>query len=258
MIGQVYPLFRAGHLLRTEMLEAFTEYSFRFGELLYAGYANGIISGCELTTTNDAIIVHPGMVLFYGKIFYIREPAVVNYAPTDELRVLKLCYLGEERSDSMVRYEMELSLTADASDRDGQIELCRFTLQQGARLRYAYQDFADRSTEYDTLNRIHSAFAAPGHSTLYPAITKAFAREMLANSIENQTDASFCIELLSHDRPVSAEAIAAYIRIRNGGEPVEEKNACLYNGLLAILREAKGEAGPQNTPVLKRRHILID
>jgi len=40
MIGQIFPLFREGHLLRTQMLEAFTDYSFRFGELLYTGYAN--------------------------------------------------------------------------------------------------------------------------------------------------------------------------------------------------------------------------
>jgi len=73
MIGQIFPLFREGHLLRTQMLEAFTDYSFRFGELLYTGYANGIISGCQLTTTEDTIIVHPGLVLFLEKYFILRS-----------------------------------------------------------------------------------------------------------------------------------------------------------------------------------------
>lgn len=258
MIGQIFPLFREGYLLRTQMLEAFTDYSFRFGELLYTGYANGIISGCQMTTTRDTIIVHPGLVLFYGKVFYIKEPTPVSYAPTDELRILNLHYLGEEQTESMIRYEMELSLDSDPSQGKGQIELCRFTLQQGAYLRCQYQDFEDWGTEYDTLSMIHTPYAAPGNSTLHPELTKAFAREMLSCALENQTDISFCLELLGRGEPVCAEALTAYISLRNGGMAVNADNAEMYRGLLEILREVQGGGGRKKAAGKKRRSILVE
>lgn len=256
MIGQIFPLFREGYLLRTQMLEAFTDYSFRFGELLYTGYANGIISGCRLTTTKDTIIVHPGLVLFYGKVFYIKEPTPVSYAPTDELRILNLHYLGEERTESMIRYEMELVMDEDPSQKEGQIELCRFTLQKGAYLRCQYRDFEDWGTEYDTLSMVHAQYASPGHSTLHPELTRAFAKEMLSCTLENQTDINFCLGILSQREPVCAEALTAYICLRNGGTPVNAENAEMYRGLLDILREVKGEGGSQKKAAGKKHRII--
>ncbi len=258
MIGQIFPLFREGYLLRTQMLEAFTDYSFRFGELLYTGYANGIISGCQLTTTRDAVIVQPGLVLFYGKVFYIKEPTPVNYEPTDELRILKLQYIGEEKTESMIRYEMELLLDKDPQQREGQIELCRFTLQQGAYLRCQYQDFEDWGTEYDTLSMVYAQYAAPGQATLHPGLTKAFAREMLSCTPKDQTDINFCLGVLSRVEPVCAEALTAYISLRNGGTAVKSENAAMYKGLLEILREVKSGGGQKEEKGKKRRSILVD
>ena len=258
MIGQIFPLFREGYLLRTQMLEAFTDYSFRFGELLYTGYANGIISGCQLTTTSDSIVVHPGLVLFYGKVFYIKELAYVNYAPTDELRILNLHYLGEERTESMIRYEMELSLDADPEPKEEQIELCRFTLQQGAYLRCQYQDFEDWGTEYDTLSMVNAQYASPGRSTLHPGLTKAFAREMLSCAPENQTDINFCLGILGRGEPVCAEALTAYISLRNGGATVNAENAAMYRVLLDILRETKGGGRQKKAAGKRHRSIVVE
>lgn len=258
MIGQIFPLFREGYLLRTQMLEAFTDYSFRFGELLYTGYANGILSGCQLTTAGDTVIVQPGLVLFYGKVFYIKEPTPVSYGPTDELRILKLRYTGEEKTDSMIRYEMELSLDADTEQKKGQIELCRFTLQQGAYLRCEYRDFEDWGTEYDTLCMVHTQYAAPGQSTLHPRLTKAFAREMLACTPEDQTDISFCLGILGQAGPVCAEAVTEYIRLRNGGTEVKAENGAMYQGLLEILREVRGGGGRKKAAERKHRSIVLE
>lgn len=258
MIGQIFPLFREGHLLRTQMLEAFTDYSFRFGELLYTGYANGIISGCQLTTTEDTIIVHPGLVLFFGKVFYIKEPTPVSYAPTDELRILKLHYLGEEQTESMIRYEMELSLEEDSTQKEGQIEMCRFTLQQGAYLRCQYQNFEDWGTAYDTLNMVHVPYAAPGHSTLNPDLLRTFAKEMLTHTLENQMDIGFCLDTLSRGGVVCPEALTAYIGLHNGMSAVKEDNQEIYNGLLEILREVRSGGSQKKAAGKKHRSILID
>lgn len=257
MTGQIFPVFRDGCLLRTRMLEALTDYSFRFGELLYTGYANGIISGCRLTTTGDTIIVHPGLVLFYGKVFYIKESVSINYAPTNELRILKLQYMGEERTESMINYEMEIILDADPAQKEGQIELCRFTLQEGAYLRCQYQNFEDWATEYDTLSMVHAQYASPGYSTLHPELTRAFARELLSCAPENPTDISFCLGILGRGEPVCAEALVEYIRIRGGGT-MDTDNEAIYKGLLGILREVRGGEGMKQAKEKQRRHILVE
>lgn len=259
MIGQIVPIFNRGHILRQEMLEALSDYSYRFGELMYMGYTDGIISGCRLTTTKDTIMINQGILCFQGKLFLIKEPISVGYRPTNTICTLKACYLGESRTESFVTYEVDIVLGGDSTEREGQIELCRFTLQPGACLRHDYIGFEDRCTEYDTLNTLHSPYAAPGQSTLSPDITKAFAREMLDCPLECQTDLSFCLDLLSRRDPISAEAISAYIRLRTGGDEVRESNQELYEGLLGILKKVKdGNHEPDKPLPQKRRTILVD
>lgn len=259
MIGQIFPLFESGRILRREMLEAFTDYSYRFGELLHTNYADGIISGCQLTTTQDAIILNPGLLCFDGRVFLVKEPTAVGYHPTNTINALKVRCLGEVRTESSITYEMELIISEDITSRSGQIELCRFTLQPGARLRCEYVDFEDRSTEYDTINNLHSPYAAPGQSTLNPAIIKAFANEMLTYSLENTIDISFCLNVLGQPGPVCTDAIGAYVKLRADYNETAHSNKRLYDGLLSILQEIqKGNHEARRAAPQQRRTILID
>ena len=119
--------------------------------------------------------------------------------------------MNQVQTDSFVTREMELAFTEGASSETRYLELCRFKLQPGARLRYTYTSFADRETEYDTLNTIHAPFCGMGRPTLSPEITAHFAREALAAGADG-TDALFCMMLLSSKEPVQAEALEAYIQ----------------------------------------------
>lgn len=62
MILQAFPIFTESHILRKEMLEALSDYGILYHQYFYKGYANGIVTGCELTTTKEAIIVNPGVL----------------------------------------------------------------------------------------------------------------------------------------------------------------------------------------------------
>lgn len=259
MIEQIVPLFDSGHILSREMLEALSDYSRHYGELIHIGYADGIISGCRLTTMEDSIIINQGILCFQGKPFLVKEPVSVKYQPTNQIRILKACYLGEVRTESLIKHRVDMVLEDDCTMQEGQIELCRFTLQSGARLRCEYVDFEDRSTEYDTLNMLHSPYAAPVRSALNPDITRAFAREMLDCRLDCQTDVSFCLELLGRKEPMAAEAIAAYIRLRTGRKEVKEDNQGLYEGLLDILKKIKDGSPVEEKPTpRKRRTIIVD
>ena len=47
MMRQVIPLFQDAHILRKSMLEALSDHAYLGGQLLYKGWGDGILSGCD-------------------------------------------------------------------------------------------------------------------------------------------------------------------------------------------------------------------
>lgn len=261
MRGQAYPLFESGHILRREMLTATADYAFKFSELLYEGYSDGIISGCRLTTTADTIIVNPGMLIHQGIIYLIKEPMAAAYFPTDTTCVLKLDFLGESREENFVYYDIELRIDERTTMTEKQIELCRFKLQQGAVLRHLYVDFEDRGTEYDTLNIIHTPFAAKGNPTLSPEITQAYAMELMQTSSKDPIDIAFAMQALDMRQPLAAEMIMAYLNARYDvlWQQANITNEFLYKILVKLLCDIKhGNAQKGSRAQTQRRKIIID
>lgn len=250
MLVQAIPLFQDAHLLRRSMLEALSDNAFLINQYLYKGYSDGILSGCELTTTEDTIVLNEGTILFEGQIFLIKKPMAVCYSPTNTTTVMKLCFSNEMRDASFIYREAEVVLTKEQELKKGEMELCRFKLQEGARLRYHYQSFEDRNTEFDTLNRIHVPYAAPGMSTLLPDILRSFARELLSMDSLSDLDRMFAIQIFSQERTVGREAILAYLRCKRGADISEDSNLELYRRLSEILLEGNG--GSQKAKGQKR------
>ena len=123
------PKFSSGAILRNEYLVALEQQSFDFPGLLFRGYGNGILSGCELSTTSDTIMMGPGVISYEGVLYGIHEPLSVKYLPTDEIKYLKL-YIGsnEGNSNCIVR-RFSLKLADQGALGSGEFELCRFRLQ---------------------------------------------------------------------------------------------------------------------------------
>lgn len=255
---QAIPLFQEAHLLRRTMLEALSDYAYLANQYKYLGYADGILSGCGLKTTQDTIIVEEGLVLYEGQVFLLKEPMSVNYHPTNRTTVLKLCFSDEMRDANFIYREAELQLAAETTCRKGELELCRFKLQEGARLRCQYQDFEDRSTEFDTLNRVYVPYAAMGGSTLAREITENFAKEMLAVEEISELDVLFCMQILGQSEPVGREALRVYLERRNKRELADASNHGIYQGLVKVLREAKGLEEPEKVQGKKKWTLMVE
>ena len=253
---QKIPEFHSGHILKREMMAELSAYLYCLGPLLYQNCADGIVSGCMLTTTEDSIVVNPGIIRYEGDFYLIREPQFALYTPTNTTRVLNLVFHDQVQTDSFVTREIELAFTEGASSEKRYLELCRFKLQPGARLRYTYTSFADRETEYDTLNIIHAPFCGMGRHTLSPEITAHFAREALDAGADG-TDAMFCMMLLASREPVQAEALEAYIHSKLGKDYACHSNLGMYQGLISCLKQFKGS---QDTSAPKRKawSIMLD
>ena len=257
MLTQAIPLFQDAHLLRREMLQALSDHAFMANQLLYKGYANGILSGCELTTTSDTIILNEGVIFFEGQMFLIRSPLSVEYYPTNKTMLLKVQFSEQRTDDNFIYREVDIALGDNINLGAGEIELCRFKLQEGARLRYQYQDFEDWNTEYDTLNVIHAAYSAKGESTLSPEILKAYAGEMLELEQLSELDTMFCIQVLEQERPMSKAALVAYLQRRNKVVLRERANLAIYRELAKILKVEKHGIGAGETKTVRTRWKLM-
>ena len=117
-----------------------------------------------------------------------------------------------------------------------ELELARFKLQPGARLRWEYVDFYDYETEFDTINRIYTPYATLGRPGIWPEILKSFARTLLQYPVKNPWDQAFCLDCLQLKEAMPYEAVCAYLRARRSGDR-EYTNIQIYSALKSILGE---------------------
>ena len=255
----VVPLFIEGHILRHEMLTALSDLAILPSQFQFEQYANGILCGCRLTTTSEAIYLSAGLVCFEKKIYVLREPLHVLYQATNVTHLCKLCFLDEVREANEICREIQLVIEEEPVSPDTEFEVCRFQLQQGAVLRYQYLDFEDRATEYDTLTTIYAPYAARGGSTLSPEIMRAFAVQMLAASGLTEFDVMFCVQVLNQSLPMTRDAIAAYLRHRRR-EPLDSTEPVrMYQYMAVLLGEAEhGEGSTASTQKQNRWKMMID
>ena len=212
-----------------------------------------------MTTTRDSILLNEGIIVYEGQMFLIKEPMQINYYPTNTTTVLKVHFSEQIRDGSFTYREIELMLSGSAERRKGEIELCRFKLQEEARLRYEYQDFEDRDTEFDTLNIIYADFSARGGSTLAPDILQDFSREMLSAGELAEVDRCVCLQLLAQDRPMNREMLVAYIQGRNGRSMADTSNHAIYMELVKILKEVKeGKSIKNEEPTRKKWRMTVE
>lgn len=259
MVGQAVPLFKAGNLLTKEMLSALKEYSFGFGELLYEGYSDGILSGCRITATEDLLQLNRGIMIYTGRLYLIQKPLTQEYYPTDKETVFKLWVKDEIKTSGFIYREIETLLTEDTSQKNGELELCRFKLQKGFKLRTDYKDFADRNTQYDTVNIIHSPYAAYGESSVPADITVDFARYLRNQKDENILDQVFCMHVYeSNGRAVNRNTIIYYLCKRLSIEHRAYTNLEIFKFMEDILREGSDTKNRKQQVQNQGRRVLLD
>ena len=234
MIIQGIPLFFSGQILRKEMLVSLADFTYQLGALLYRNCSNGIVSGCGLTTTKDSIIVNPGVVHFEGELYLIKEPLFCSYGSANETRILQLIFHDKVRTEMFITREIDLALTEEETQDSRCLELCRFKLQKGARLRCEYTSFTDRETEFDTINTIYEGFCGVSEATLSPEITRHFAEAVLKRGADG-LDVSFALQILAQREPVQRSALRAYLKRKLGEQFNCDTNLEIYHGLTKCL-----------------------
>lgn len=257
MFQYSYPQFQIKRLLRVEMLEQLRDYPATFLNLAFAGFANGVISGCDCSWNDDLLTIHPGMVLWNSNIYFMKNPFCIHCRPEDGLRYLKIQFLKEGLENGIIMGNSKIYLDKKEPIDENEMELCRFRLQEGARLRDEYATFEDYSTEYDTLNLIHVPYAGEESATLNPKLLNQYAKETIDNRVTDSYDVSFAMNILANNGTIKVDCICAYLSVKLGKEMKYAKNQELYCGLLKVLKGQQSEGRKTENEGSNRRGIML-
>ena len=77
----------------------------------------------------------------------MNERYLLECWPENEKRYLKIEFMEEIQEPNQTVGMGRIKLSRDKADPSCELELCRFILQEGARLRNRYENFEDYSTE---------------------------------------------------------------------------------------------------------------
>ena len=256
MFQYICPQFEKKRLLRVEMLEQLRDYPANLLKISFQDFQNGFLKGSRITWSDGILSIEPGVILFEGHLYCMEESYQMECHAMDKLRFLKIYFEKVEKRENGLYGDTKIVLDEKETDPNNEIELCRFRLQEGARLRCNYECFEDFSTEYDTVNITHVPFAGEGESTLSPLILKEFAKEMLQCKSGDAVDISFSMNILAAGGRVSRDYLNAYIYLKTD-ERVNQLED-IYKTLLKILSlQASGKYGLKPSKQDNRRVMLL-
>ena len=112
------------------------------------------LKGCEIRAEDGRLVIGKGMLKFHDFIYLLMEEEEVAYQPKNRWQVLKAEFLEDDTNLDYKAYRVRFFLDEELELGENQMEMCRFYLREGSALRDSYKNFADMSTEYDTVNLI--------------------------------------------------------------------------------------------------------
>lgn len=230
------PLFQKGRVLKKESLDALRDFPIGFAEICLSNWADGILSGFDISYMKDEekngqLVVGAGAIWHKGQVI-LTESETFPFTEFDRLIIVNLYVFNGVYTDDFYVCPLEIRLEEEQSE-DG-IELGRFRLSKGARLRKEYQDMNDFHTEYNTLDITHVPYAGQGEITISPTILQVFARMLIESGTNKESDISFALMCMNH-LPVSRECLLWYISSRLRKPYNEMENGEIYEALTQIV-----------------------
>ncbi|MED0679995.1 DNA and RNA helicase [Aneurinibacillus thermoaerophilus] len=256
MFLDLYPNFKKGRILKKEMLESLRDYPRNFIDIRFRDYSDGIVAGADVLIGRDHLTITSGIVKHKGRIYMLENEYRLPYEAVGTETVLKIRFKEEVVYGDFTSYHTEIVLDDDVQVQHDELELGRFKLKEGARLRSEYKNFDDFATEYNTFNIIHVEYAAFRKSTFSPVILRYFAMEMLKSGSTHPYDVGFSMQCMNQGS-VDRELILYYLANRLGTEYKEYSNVQIHKYLGRILADVKGGI---RTKVVSggRQRIIID
>lgn len=255
----IYPAFERGRIMKKELLWALRDYSYSALQLQYKDYPDGIITGCGIRIEDNILCITPGIIKCQEFIFLLADEERIEYAPTEEYISLKFRLVKKEALPDYTRYITEFALDESIGRKQNEVEICRFRLKEGAKLRTDYQDFYDIQTKYDTINLADATWAASGGNTLSKEITDYFAKKILECEGAGTQDVQFAYFLLQSREAVRYDILLDYVGRKTGkGKQfvTTEEVFRLLDSILNGIRKGTNTYRPQGRETNSRMIIM--
>ena len=242
------PLFCKGRVLKKESLEALRDFPGKFARLGLSDWADGVLFGFDISFENEQeenrgqLIIEAGAVWQEGQPV-LTERNILPFDAYDQPVTVRLRFYPASRTDDFYVRPYELSLESGESDSDG-LELGRFRLSKGAKLRKEYRDLQDFITAYNTLNITGIPYAGPKGITVSPVLLRAFAHTILENEVAEDLDVNFALLCLNHP-PVSRECLLRYVSRRLYMPYRELTHSEIYQQLVRIAENGSRRVAPR-------------
>lgn len=253
------PVFESGCVLTREMLDLMKNVSLDTCNLSMAGFSDGIVSGCRVSMEGNVVSVERGIVKHDDQVFFIPAGLKAVVMPGNEWHYLQFRFGDAVREDNFWVRKLTLEIAKDDEEAKGAIEVCRFRLQSGARLRNEYKDYNDLNTEYDTVNEIYAKWSGYGKGTVSLRVLNCFAQEAIARGVQNPLDQSFIQMILNaNGRSLSRDGIQFYLSSRLATPYKEMTNLEIYKGFAEVLRNLRTMREPSAGKAREERRIIVD
>ncbi len=257
MFRYEYPIFEHKNLLKKRMLDELRDYPLQLSRMYFQEWGEGILEGCSLSWDQGMLRLEPGLIHHAGHIYRMEEPYTIDCPPTGERVYLKIRFATMDYERGRQGGVGEVLLSSGPVE-NGEMELGRFLLQEGARLRTVYENFEDYQTEYDTVNRIHVPYTQNGGAGLWPQILREYAAELLATGTSDVYDVSFAMMVMGAEGHVSPASVGWYIQRAGGSASGRASNGDQYRGLLRILKDRRnGSTGWKQQDNGRKQMLLL-
>ena len=259
MFGDKFPHFNKGSILKKEMLESLRDYPRDFFELRYKNYSDGVVLGMNITVEDEYICIDRGVVKHSGEIYILKKVKKIKYENSNREIMIKIKIEGVDEKKDFTVSKANIVLDDNLKLENNEMELGRFKLREGAKLRSEYSDFVDFVIEYNMINIVNVKQSYEFESTINPVIIKKFAKKILKKLSDNVYDVSFYM-ICTNSEVVSRELISSYLIKKMNLVEKEYSNLEMYNYMSKILKESRN--GKDNSRVESQRRrptrIIVD
>lgn len=256
MFRYEYPVFEHKNLLKKSMLDELRDYPLSLSRMYFSTYGDGIMEGCGLSWDKNVLYLKAGLIHYDGNIYRMEEPCPLECPAAGHSVYLKVRFATMDYERGRRGGVGEILLN-ESPPENGEMELGRFRLQEGARLRTEYESFEDYQTEYDTVNRIHVPYVQTGGAGLWPQLLVVYAQELLETGTADVHDVGFAMTLLGNGGNVSPECVRWYVQRASGMKKGQMSNEDCYRGLLDMLRTRRNGGAEWKQQEGGRRQMIL-
>ncbi len=185
MLKRDYIEFKKGSILSSQMLTTLYEEQKSIWDIQYHNFCDGIINGLDFSIDNDTLFLSPGIVMFGGEIFSMRDSinisSIISQSDfVDEGETLSIILTRGKSTSSNGVTTSRLNTEVTRNRTDGDFILGEMLYRKNILPKVDLESFVNLlDTQNNYINISNRKYSMNGEATCDPTITHLFAKELI-------------------------------------------------------------------------------